>query len=149
MGSKDPGFFRIKPWMKSKPWVMKMLARMTLLLALKRKRVIFVLKVVHVCPQYNFSLPVSGNCYGLSNCLPESDFYLPRAMGQDIFDIRVLVFVFWTTLVQSRICNLIGWEAWWAPQWFESTRPGHMPLDKVFYSQIIVSLDPGVVNGYR
>ena len=36
---------------------------MTVLLVPKRKRVIFVLKVV--CPQYTFSLPYSGNCYFL------------------------------------------------------------------------------------
>ena len=44
----------------------------------------FVLKVAF--PQYTFSLPNSGNLYknvlGLSKCLPECDFYLPRAIGQ-------------------------------------------------------------------
>ena len=48
----------------------------------KEKELFFVLKVV--CPQYTFSLPDSDNCYflGLSKCFPQSDFYLPQAIGQ-------------------------------------------------------------------
>ena len=54
---------------------------MTFLLAPK-KIFLFVLEVI--CPQYTFSLPDSGNCYFpfFSNYLPESDFYLPQAIGQ-------------------------------------------------------------------
>ena len=56
---------------------------MTFLLAPKRKILFFVLKVV--CPQYIFrSIDRFWQLLflGLSKCLPESDFYLPRAIGE-------------------------------------------------------------------
>ena len=55
---------------------------MTFFLPQKEKELFFVLKVI--CPQYTFSLADSGNWYFLvfHNACPESDFYLPRAIGQ-------------------------------------------------------------------
>ena len=53
---------------------------MTFILAPKRKQVIFCIEsCIHNC------LPDSGKVVlflGLSKCFPESDFYLPRGIGQ-------------------------------------------------------------------
>ena len=55
---------------------------MTFLLAPKRKRLIFVLKVV--CPQYTSSLPDSGYCYFqvFQNACPNLTFACPGQSGK-------------------------------------------------------------------
>ena len=82
---------------------------MTILLASKRKQVIYVLKVVHVCPQYTFSLPDSANFYFLvfQNTCPNLTFTCPGHSGKCLCStlcIHVYFVIMYVSLELYNMC---------------------------------------------
>ena len=95
-------------YIKNTNLIKRTLVRMPVLLAPKRKRVIFVLNIV--CPQYTFCfcLPDSGNCYFLvfQNACPNLTFTCPEQSGKCLCStLQLCLFIFFCLLLLIQILS--------------------------------------------